>query len=305
MTILVILALALGAVDPAPPELPLDLVPLENVLHDEKQAVEAVHAFDQFQREMIEWDRYLLSKHEMSDDVMMVDAIQNRLHSRLQNVQQAYEIVLSHYPRNPRAINHYGDFLYDIIHDEAKALTLWHLSAQLDSSYGDPRNNLGLHYVHQGNYERGFEYLNQALELEPENPDYLYNVVQVYLVHFHALQSRFQFDKKKLYKEAMKLSKKATTLAPEDYEYAQDYATNFYASEQFGVQVNWSEAAEAWQRARAIAPDAESTFFCWLNEARAWIRDGKTERAREALQAALALNPESEAAQNLLAELEK
>ncbi len=303
MSLLAVCVLALAAAAPSGGTLPLDLAPLADLLDDEVRAVEAARAYDLYQRDMIEWDRFLVEKHEAAGDVVMVDGVRERLRRRLETVTQAHETVLARYPRNARALNNYGDFLYDVAEDQGRAVNLWHLASRLDPAYSAPLNNLGLHYVHMGLYERGLKYVDEALKLEPENPDYLFNVVQIYLVHFHALQSRFEFDKKKLYREAMKLSKKATTLDPGNFEFAEDYAANFYAGERFDVKVNWHDAAAAWQRARSIAPNPDRIFYCWLNEARVWIRAKKLDRARKALAEAFAINPDSAAVKNLLESL--
>jgi tetratricopeptide (TPR) repeat protein len=107
--------------------------------------------------------------------------------------------------------------------------------------------------------------------------------------------------KDKLYKEAMKMSKKAADLAPDDFDILQDYAVNFYAAENFGVEVDWSEAAEAWRRTLPHARTEGEKFYVLLNEGRAWIRTAKPQNAVKPLEDALAMDAGSDAAKQLLA----
>ncbi|MEA3366315.1 MAG: hypothetical protein U9Q79_11810, partial [Candidatus Hydrogenedentes bacterium] len=107
---------------------------------------------------------------------------------------------------------------------------------------------------------------------------------------------------KKVYRRAMKMSKKAAELSNE-YELIEDYAVNFFAAEHFQLEADWGDAARAWQWAREEARTDVEEFYTWLNEARVWIEDGKEAKARTCLEEALKLRPESEVAANLLSKL--
>ena len=100
----------------------------------------------------------------------------------------------------------------------------------------------------------------------------------------------------------MKMSKRAAELSNE-YELIQDYAVNFFAAENFQLEADWRSAARAWQWARTEVRTSDEEFYTWLNEARVWIADGNNTKARECLEAALAIRPESEVATNLMSEL--
>ena len=113
----------------------------------------------------------------------------------------------------------------------AKGVQLWERSAKLDPRLGAPLNNLGIHLCHDGQYEKGLKYLESAIELDSEHPDYLYNLAQAYLLNPQKVEDHYGWRRKKIYREAMKASKKAASLAPDDFDLAQDYAVNFYAAE--------------------------------------------------------------------------
>ena len=103
-----------------------------------------------------------------------------------------------------------------------------------------------------------------------------------------------------MYKEAMKLSKQAAELRPTDYELAQDYAVNFFAAAQLGVEADWAKAAAAWQDARARATQLDQVFYTWLNEARSWLNGSENTKAAACLQEALKIDPNNAIARQLL-----
>jgi tetratricopeptide (TPR) repeat protein len=173
----------------------------------------------------------------------------------------------------------------------------------MDEDLAMPYNNLGLHYFHSGDYDRGLTNIGKALDLEPENPDFLFNTTQIYLTYFPQIEKEFGMDKEKLYKEAMRMSKDAAKYAPNDFQILQDYAANFYAGENFGVEVNWSEAALAWQQALPMAPSDADKFYVLLNEGRTWKFANQPGKAAEALNKALVYEPDSRVAKQLLEEL--
>jgi tetratricopeptide (TPR) repeat protein len=175
------------------------------------------------------------------------------------------------------------------------------LAAQLDDNLGPAHNNLGIYYFHTGEYARGMEELERALKLEPDNPDYLYNMAQMYLIHFDEIEKLTKSPKDKLYKRAMEMSARAAELSPQDFDIVQDYAVNFFAAENFGVKVDWKAAVEAWKKAQPLSRNEDERFYALLNEARAHLNGGDAKGAIAPLEAAIAIHSDSGAAQQLLA----
>lgn len=208
------------------------------------------------------------------------------------------------YSHNARAINFQGNVLYDIMGKQMEGVKAWLTAVSLDSKYSNPYNNLGMHYFHTGRYPLGFQNLDKAMELDPKSPDYCFNMAQNYLIFRPQTAEYRGWSDKRVFKEAMKLSKKAIKLAPEDYELLEDYAVNFQAAENFGVKADWREAVEAWQAARKHAPSNVDLYFTWLNEGRAWRELEKRDEALRCFREALALRPGSEIPERLIAELE-
>lgn len=224
---------------------------------------------------------------------------------KTKSVRAAYEFALKKYSANAPLTNTYGELLYDQFGDIPGALRAWNLAISLDAKYAPPYNNLGLDQCHNGEYRLGLDNLQKALDLEPKNPDFMFNIAQIYLVNFPDVEKIKKWKPKKIYEQAMKLSKAATDLAPDDYQLAEDYAVNFFAAENFKVEADWEEAAKAWQRARPLAKREDRVFFTWLNEARAWGRAGKNDLAVPCVQEALKIVPDSAPAKQLLENFSK
>jgi tetratricopeptide (TPR) repeat protein len=278
--------------------LPSELRHLGEIQSDEAALVAAARRFHQTQIELMSWDRQVAERHSHSETgVSGVKAADMQKRSAL--LKATWEYVLSLYPQNAVANNYYGEYLYDYGGGGLEALRRWRLATQYDSRYAHPYNNLGLHYCHVGQLERGLDNLDQALKLEPNNPDFLYNLSQMYLIYFPQVSERLKISRDRLFKRAMDMSRKATELAPDDFDLAQDYANNFYAAEQHGVTADWVSAAAAWKRAQPLARTDEERFYATLNEARTWLRANRTSEALAALERARVIRPDSEAVATL------
>lgn len=285
-------------------ELPPELQHLEALKSDQTAVVDAVRAFDKAEISAAGNEAELAAELAKQGEKDEAAEKKKSAAARVAKVRAAYEWVLEQYPKNARARNYYGELLYDRYGDEAGALKEWNLAISLDADFSPPHNNLGIHYCHVGQYRLGLSEYEQALELDSGHPDYLFNLTQAYLLYFPQVQEIKGWTKTKVYKEAMKLSKKAKKAGPDDYELAQDYANNFYAAESFGARPNWRRAASAWEDARELARNDVERFFTWLNEGRVWKKEGNKDKAIECLNEAVKLRPDEPVPQKLLAELQ-
>lgn len=214
--------------------------------------------------------------------------------------RQAYELGLRRHPDNPSLQNYLGELLYDRFDEPQRAVELWLKAVARDASHGRAHNNLGIHFFHVGQYGQGLKHLDAALALEPDNPDYLFNMAQMYLVHWPNIMTLRQWTAAKTYAEAMRVSEKAAALAPKDFELARDHALNFFAAERMNAQPDWKKAAKAWTAARAAARNDDEVFNAWMNEGRVWLRARNGKEAERCFLAASALRPQSRLAQGLL-----
>lgn len=277
-----------------------EIVSLQNFADDPVKLVDAARRYQLQQADLTGWDLELAHKHDEADENASRDSRGEQIQKRTANMQAVWDYVLSEYPNNVRALNYFGEFWYDYGGDSNKAITYWKRSAALDSATGFADNNLGLHYFHTGQYKFGHNYLEKALESDETNPDFLFNMAQMYLTYFVQLEEILKIDRKRLFREAMKYSKDAAKYAPDDLEIVQDYAVNFFAGANLGVDADWKAAARAWVDVRALVTNREQRFYTLLNEGRCWTREKDSARALERYEQALALRPESVIAQELV-----
>lgn len=283
--------------------LPGEIAPLAQLMTHEDQAIEVLRRFDRAQNALGDWDFELARQLGNAGDTAAAQTKLDDARRRFDLVRKAYETFLQTYPNNARALTYFGELLYDRYQEYPQAIQNWKLATQLDATLGMPCNDLGIHYCHEGDYDQGFSYFEKALELEPNNPDYLFNVAQIYLTNRPQAMERYKWNEKRLFKEAMKLSKRATELAPNDFSLAQDYAVNFFAAESLGISANWNEAIKAWEHARALTTNPDQIYYAWLNEGRAAIKANKASHASACLEEAIRMNPNSTAARGLLEEV--
>ena len=301
ISLAVICLAGLGVSDPQ--ALPDELAHLKALAGDENRLVEAVRTYDREQTALAKADLEAVAQHLAAGEQDKAKEKKEQAQGRFQHIRAGYEFAVHHYPNNARAQTFYGEVLYDRFGEQASAIRAWELAIALDPKLSEPHNDLGIHYCHIGEVARGLRYYDEALKLDPKNPDYLFNLAQTYLTYVPDVQKCRQWDKPKVYREAMKLSKKATHIDAADYALAQDYAANFFMAENFAVPANWKEAAKAWQAARTIARNDIERFQTWLNEARSWIRAKDKAQARTCLEEALKLQPESAVVKQLLSNL--
>jgi len=305
LTCLVIAVAAFPAVGEStePAESPPTFKSVMENAGSETEFVDALRAFDQTERVFIQSARQVINQLRASGTDDEIKTAMRRVTERRDRLRAAYEQALQRYPQNALLHTYYGEVLYDFYHEVDGAMREWHLAISFDPDVAPAHNNLGMELCHTGSYATGVHHLDTARELDPKNPAYLFNLVQIYLIHGPQVSQIRGWDKDKVYNEAMKLSRKAVQLRPDSFDYLQDYAVNFFAGENFGVDVNWKRAAAAWEAARAHAPGVDQRFYTWLNEARAWIRHGDNGNAERCLRAALTIKPGNDVVMQLLAKV--
>ncbi len=278
---------------------PEELGPFAEIIDDEARFLQEVRRYDKQQnvRASAEWEEG--EQLARDGETAQADARKASAKKRLGLVRQAYELGLQRYSENALLHNYYGELLYDRFGEQNSAVREWNAAIMRDSKCSNAHNNLGLHLMHMGMYNKGLNHLERALDLAPDHPDYLYNMAQVLLAHGPQLGKIRGWKPKRVYREAMECSKKAARRAPEDYDLLQDYAVNFFAAENFDTKADWKDAAAAWAAAREQARNDVERFYTWLNEGRAWIRAEKDGEAARCIGEALRLNPESTVAKDL------
>ncbi len=275
------------------------LAPLEALRADKEAYVEMLESMGD--REVMRINVLLeILRSGKTDSPEQATAYQLEMKECLRKLTWLCESGLRNYAEDARVRNFRGNILYDNFGKQVEGVKEWHTAISLDSNYSQPYNNLGMHYFHVGRYPLGFQNMDRALELEPKNPDFLFNMAQNYLIFSQEVEKQRGWSKKKVYKEAMKLSSRAVKEAPEDYQLLEDYAVNYLAAENFGIKADWKDAAKAWQAAREYAPTPVKVFYTWLNEGRMWKLAGRNKDALRCFEEAQKIIPDNDVVQRLI-----
>ena len=219
--------------------------------------------------------------------------------ARFKSIRAFYEALREKYPDNARIKNHYAELLYDEFQEMGDAVMIWEILEDEYPEYGSVLFNLALHYDDFGDYDRSLDLYERVLTVAPDNPDYLFALTQFYLTHFPFVEERYGWSREMLAQEAMALSRRASELAPEDYELAYDYAINFFSLNDRGITPDWTEAAQASRRAAEVAQSNDDKYTALLYEARAWLRAMDQEEANAALDRADATLPGRDVVANI------
>jgi len=272
---------------------------VESLLGDEAAAAGKIRAYDRLHQALADMagKRAGLFGKEGNKEGSKKEI--ERANAELLLARQAYESALQRYPGQAVLHNYYGELLFDRFDEQEKGVAEWRKAIELDPRQSRAFNNLGIYLCHQGQYVDGLDNLDKALLLEPENPDYLYNIAQIYLAHWAKIMSIKKWTADELFKAAMKASEASARFAPTEYDLVSDYALNFFVAEQLGVTPDWEAAASAWGAARKLARNPEEEFNTWLNEGRVWYRADKPDKTEKCCDEALKIRPGSMVAEEL------
>lgn len=278
---------------------------LRAYLDDQSAFERRVRAFDKL-HVAIARTHYLEARAlEEKSDVEGARAASEKARQNLDWVKEAYDLGLAHFENSPALHTFYGELVHDYFGRANEASKHWARAVQLDSRHDRAHNNLGMYYCHIGMYAMGVDSLDTSLNIEPKNPDFLFNMAQVYLTHFPQVMQLRKWSRDKVYREAMKLSERAVRFAPRDFDVLRDHALNYFLGENFGVEVNWRQAAQAWQAARPHARSDAERFNTWLNEGRVHLRNNDRRRADACLEEARAIWPDSPVVKRLLEDFQE
>ncbi len=179
-----------------PPSEPLDR--LKSFLNDRETFERKVRAFDKM---------YVAISLMKQSEAQSLKALGNAEGAKaaleaargyLYQVKDAYELGIAQFNESALLHNFYGELLHDQLGQNEKALEHWERAASLDENYGRAQNNVGMYYLHSGRYEEGLARMDAALKADPENPDWLFNMVQVYLTNFVQVMKIRNWDRVKL-----------------------------------------------------------------------------------------------------------
>ena len=267
---------------------------------DELQQLEAVVAYDDLQRTLIQWDLELAGGYEGRGERELAEQKRASAGERVERILYQYVSFLAKFPDNAAAHNYYGEALADLKGRHAQAAQEWLRAIKLDPQLPDPHNNMGIYYGHFGNHDKAIDEFRKAVELDPNVAEFHFDLALAYHNFRYVAMSKLGWTLPRLFEEILKESRKARQLKPEDLEIATDYARTFFGSENFKVTPDWPEALAAWQYCLALTEEPTERFGILLNLGRVALRMDRREEARGYLNQALSIQPDSPVAKKLI-----
>jgi tetratricopeptide (TPR) repeat protein len=223
-------------------------------------------------------------------------ALNLRIRKRFEPVKQAYEDFLRVHADHARARLAYGSFLSDIGEEDA-AQAQWEKARESDPRNPASWNNLANYYGHNGPVTNAFRYYAKAIELNPRESTYYFNLATTVYLFRHDATNYYGLTLPQVFEKAMGLYRKALELDPENFVLATDYAQSYYgfdprltgnAEQDHKIkQKHCDDALAAWQSAFKLAKDDLERQGVLLHYARLQINAGRLEQARTNLNAVI------------------
>ena len=291
LTPLFLLVLMSGAVQPAQ-EVPLQA--------DQQGEIERIVAYDDLQRDLIQWDLQLALKYKGrgEDDLAQEKALSAG--NRREDILDRYVAFLKEHPENAVAHNYYGEALADLKNAPMDAAEQWRKAIELDPQLADAHNNLGIHFGHYGQPGKALDEFRKAVELDPNVADFHFNLGLALHNFRYVAMSKYNLSLPEVFEQALKESKKARELKPEDLEIALDHARTFFGAENFKAAPDWEEALAAWEFCLPLTDDTNAKFGILLNLGRVALRMDRKGQARRYFREALTIRPDSPVVKKLL-----
>lgn len=217
-----------------------------------------------------------------------------RIEKRFAPVKKAYEEFLQRSPTHMRARLAYGSFLNDI-HEEEAAQLQWEKAREGDPKNPAAWNNLANYYGHNGPVSNSFRYYAKAIELDPTESTYYFNLATTVYLFRRDATNFYKITEQQVFEKAMGLYRKALELDPDNFVLATDYAQSYYGfdpkltgdaeQDRKIKQKHFDDAIAAWQQAFKLASDDVERQGVLVHYARLQINADRVEEARKNLDA--------------------
>jgi tetratricopeptide (TPR) repeat protein len=206
------------------------------------------------------------------------EELKKMIQFKLESVKKAYRQFLEANPQHVRAMIAYGSFLCDI-EEESEGLQWWLKAREVDPKNAAVRNNLANHYGHSGEPKRAIEEYEAAIQLQPNEPVYYFNLANtLYLFRRDAAVLKNATEAEML-DQALESFRKARDLEPANLDYAIAYAETFYSLK----NPNWQRALDAWEYCFKLNPTPLQRDQVYTHLARINIRLDNVPKAKEYL----------------------
>ena len=206
------------------------------------------------------------------------EQLNQKIHTRLQEVRQGYLDFLKQYPTNAPAYLAFGSFLNDI-GDEEGASVQYEKSRQLDPKDPAAWNDLANYYGENGPITNAFAYYAKAVELNPREPVYYENWATTVYLYRKDAKEFYGINEAQVFDKALALYQKAVALDPNNFLLMTDYAESYY-----GIKpLRADDALMAWTNALKIATNDFERQGVYIHLARIKMLAGRFSEAQAQL----------------------
>lgn len=229
---------------------------------------------------MQEVDRWIQENRKFSEQGAGLEGatLAAKVEQRLKSVENAYEDFVQRHPNHVDARLAYGSFLNDQGR-EVDAVAQWKRASEIAPDNPAAWNNLAHYYGHRGPVKKAFECYAKAIEIDPKEPVYKWNLATTVYLFRKDAKEFYSITEQEVFDKAMRLYRDALKLDPENFVLASDLAMSYYGIRPW----RFEEALEAWNNALKIAPDETSRQGVYIHLARIELNSGQFEEARKHL----------------------
>jgi cytochrome c-type biogenesis protein CcmH/NrfG len=208
------------------------------------------------------------------------DALNQRIHARLDTVRTNYAGFLRRHPDSARGYLAYGTFLNDI-GDEDGGKVQFDNAAQIDPKNPAAWNNLANYYGENGALTNAFADYAKAIELDPTEPVYYQNLATTVYLFRKDARAFYGITEPQVFDKALGLYRQAIQLDPDNFELQTDYAETYY-----GIKpLRTNDALVAWTNALNVAHNDVEREGVFIHLARIKIVTGLFAEGRAQLDA--------------------
>lgn len=198
------------------------------------------------------------------------------LELRLSELALDYSNYLSNSPDDVSALILYGKLLRRLGENE-RAFRVFLKADELDPGLAVVKQQIGNHLMETGNGKAALTFYLNAVELDPEVPEYNFALGEIlYLCRDELIQDQL-FTRDSLDREMLKAFRTAARLAPENFDMQMRFGEALYDL----ATPDWKTALLHWEKLRKATPDYNE-LRCQildLHRTRALARLGRIEEA--------------------------
>ena len=171
----------------------------------------------------------------------------------------------------------------------------WDKAREADPKNPAGWNNLANYYGHNGPVTNSFRYYAKAIELDPTESTYYFNLATTVYLFRRDATNFYQITEEQVFEKAMALYRKALELDPGNFVLATDYAQSYYGFDPKPTgdaeqdrkikEKRFADGMAAWQQAFKRAGDDVERQGVLVHYARLQINADRFDEARKNLDA--------------------